>query len=292
MTDRPLRGIALMVLTTLVFATQDGFSRHLAGEYNTMMVVMIRYWFFAAFVIVWAATRPGGLRRAVGTNRPILQIVRGFVLAAEILIAVQGFVLIGLVDSHAIFAIYPLLVVAMSAAFLGEKLGWRRWSAVVVGFIGVLIILQPSGEATSWAHLIPFVSALMFALYQVLTRLAARTDDSQVSFFYTGVAGAVMVTVVGWPYLEPMRPADQGWMAALCVSGALGHFLLIKALDTAPASTLQPFTYLHLVFASLMGVTFFGETFGLNTGIGVALIIATGLFALYRQQVVERRAKG
>ena len=284
MTDRPFLGIAIMIVTTFVFAVQDGFSRHLAGEYNTIMVVMIRYWFFAAFVLSWANLQTGGLKAAIRTDRPILQISRGVLLALEIIIAVKGFVLIGLVDSHAIFAIYPLVVVAMSVSVLGETIGWRRWTAVILGFVGVLIILAPTGSERSWAHLIPFVSAVMFALYQVLTRLAARTDSSQTSFFYTGVAGCVTITLIGIPYLEPMAPADQAWMAALCVSGALGHFLLIKALEFAPAGTLQPFTYLQLVFASLLGVLIFGETLGTNTVAGAALIIATGLFALSRQR--------
>ena len=283
MKDRPLAGILLMIATTAVFATQDGFSRHLADKYNTMMVVMIRYWFFAAFVIVWAVMQSGGLRSVVRSNRPVLQIGRGVLLALEILVAVWGFTLIGLVDSMAIFAVYPLLVIALSGPLLGEAIGWRRWAAVGVGFVGVLIILAPTGAARSWAHLIPFASALMFALYQIMTRMASRDDSSKTSFFYTGVAGAVTATAFGLPFLEPMSLADQGWMAALCISGVLGHYLLIKALEMTQASTIQPFSYLHQVFASAVGVIVFGEVFGLNTIGGAALIILTGLFALYRQ---------
>lgn len=290
MNDRPLVGIGLMVVTTFVFAVQDGFSRHLAGEYNTMMVVMLRYWFFAAFVIVWAATRPGGLRKAVRTKRPVLQIGRGVLLAVEILIAVQGFVLIGLVDSHAIFAVFPLLVMAMSGPMLGEVIGWRRWAAVAVGFVGVLIILSPGGEPRGWAHLIPLVSALLFALYQVLTRMVSDTDSSQTSFFYTGIGGAAVVTVFGLAHMEPMSSVDQGWMAALCVSGVLGHFLLIKALETTQASTLQPFNYLHLVFATLLGLVVFGEALRINTMLGAGLVIVTGLFAIWRQTLATSKA--
>ena len=290
MKDRPFLGITLMVLATFVFAVQDGFSRHLAGEYNTMMVVMVRYWFFAAFVIVWAASRPGGLRATARTDRPVLQFGRGVLLAVEIIVAVKGFTLIGLVDSHAIFAAYPLMVMAMSGPMLGEVIGWRRWAAVAVGFVGVLIILSPGGEPRGWAHLIPVVSAIMFAFYTVLTRLASRTDSSKTSFFYTGIGGATVMTVMGLAYLEPMSRADQGWMLALCISGVLGHFLLIKALELAEASTLQPFTYLHLVFASVLGVLVFQEFLRLNTMVGAGLVIATGLFAIWRQAVASRSA--
>jgi len=134
-------GIGLMVATTLVFAVQDGLSRHLASEYNVLMVVMIRYWFFAAFVIAIARRKAGGIRAAAKTSQPILQSVRGLLLAAEICVMVVAFTILGLVESHAVFTCYPLLVAALSGPVLGEKVGWRRWAAIGVGFIGVLIIL-------------------------------------------------------------------------------------------------------------------------------------------------------
>ena len=116
-------GIALMVATTFVFAVQDGLSRHLASEYNVMMVVMIRYWFFAAFVMAVAARKAGGLRAAAATSQPGVQIFRGVLLATEICVMVLAFVMLGLVESHAIFTSYPLLVAALSGPILGEKVG-------------------------------------------------------------------------------------------------------------------------------------------------------------------------
>lgn len=127
-TDNPRLGIGLMVLTTAIFAAQDGISRHLAGEYNVMMVVMIRYWFFAAFVIAVASRKAGGLGKAAATAQPILQTFRGLLLAFVICVMVLAFVVVvlGLVESHAVFAAYPLLVAALSGPILGEKVGWRR----------------------------------------------------------------------------------------------------------------------------------------------------------------------
>ncbi|MBO1257171.1 DMT family transporter, partial [Alteromonas sp. 5E99-2] len=136
-------GILFMICTTFVFAIQDGISRHLAGEYNVLMIVMIRYWFFAAFVIAIARRQAGSIRAAAASKQPAIQLFRGLLLAAEICVMVQGFVLLGLVESHAIFASFPLLVAALSGPILGEAVGWRRWVAIGVGFIGVLIILQP-----------------------------------------------------------------------------------------------------------------------------------------------------
>ena len=144
MQNNPKFGIFLMILTTLIFAAQDGISRHLATEYNVLMVVMIRYWFFAAFVIALANRKPGGLRKQAYTRQPALQIFRGALLAVEICVMISAFELLGLIESHAVFACYPLLIAALSGPILGEQVGWRRWIAIFVGFIGVVIIDRKS----------------------------------------------------------------------------------------------------------------------------------------------------
>lgn len=282
-------GIGLMIATTFVFAMQDGISQHLAREYNVMMIVMIRYWFFAAFVVAIASRAKGGLRRAVRTDQPKLQIFRGFLLAAEICVAVQGFVYLGLIESHAVFACYPLLIAALSGPVLGEAVGWRRWAAIGVGFIGMLIILQPGTGVFSPYALIPFVSALMFAVYGLLTRYVARKDSAATSFFWTGVSGAVLMTVVGIAFWEPMSARDWYWMALLCLTGAGGHFLLIKTYEVAEASAVQPFAYLQLVWASGLGLLVFAETLRFNVALGAALIVAAGIFTLLRERAKARR---
>jgi drug/metabolite transporter (DMT)-like permease len=163
--DNPRLGIFLMIATTFVFAMQDGISRYLAGEYNVLMVVMIRYWFFAAFVIALASRSRGGIARAARTEQPWLQAGRGVLLALEICVMVLAFTLLGLVESHAVFTCYPLLIAALSGPILGERVGWRRWAAIGVGFIGVLVILQPGvagvrGRGADPAHLRLHVRAL------------------------------------------------------------------------------------------------------------------------------------
>lgn len=282
-------GIALMIAATFVFAMQDGISQHLAREYNVMMIVMVRYWFFAAFVIAVASRATGGLRQAVRTDQPKLQIFRGVLLAAEICIAVQGFVYLGLIESHAVFACYPLLIAALSGPVLGEKVGWRRWAAIGVGFIGMLIILQPGTGVFSPYALIPLVSALMFALYGLLTRFVARKDSAATSFFWTGVSGAVAMTVVGITFWEPMSGSDWLWMGLLCLTGAGGHFLLIKTYEVAEASSVQPFAYLQLVWASALGLLVFAEQLRTNVVIGASLIVAAGIFTLVRERMAARR---
>lgn len=281
-------GILLMVATTFIFALQDGISRHLAGEYTVFMVVMLRYWFFAAFVVAVATRKAGGLRAAAATAQPLVQAFRGLLLAAEICVMVGAFVLLGLVESHAVFACYPLLVAALSGPVLGERVGWRRWAAIGVGFLGILVILQPGVGVFSPFALVPLLSATMFALYALLTRYVARQDSAATSFFWTGTTGAVAMTAVGLWFWEPMTLPDWGWMALLCMTGASGHWLLIRVYEVAEASAVQPFAYLQLVFGAGIGILVFGEALEPNVALGAAVIIAAGLFTLWREHLSRR----
>ena len=117
-------GIWLMITATFIFSVQDGISRHLAGEYNVLMIVTIRYWFFAAFVIALAKRQSGSVRAAAATSQPWIQGFRGLLLVTEICVMVWAFILLGLVEAHAIFTCYPLLIAALSGPILGEKVGW------------------------------------------------------------------------------------------------------------------------------------------------------------------------
>lgn len=278
-------GIMLMIATTLVFAVQDGLSRHLAGEYNVLMIVMIRYWFFAAFVIAIAKRHAGGIRVAAQTSQPMIQILRGLLLSLEICVMVAAFTILGLVESHAVFTCYPLLVAALSGPVLGEHVGWRRWAAIGAGFVGVIIILQPSGDVFDIRALIPLLAACMFAVYGLLTRYASRRDSTATSFFWTGVVGAVAMTVLGIWFWEPMNSQDWFWMGCLCITGVTGHWLLIRCYEVAEASAVQPFAYLQLVFAATIGISVFGETVSANVAIGCVIIVAAGLFTFWRERL-------
>ena len=275
------KGIALMVATTFVFAVQDGISRHLAGTYNVWMVVMIRYWFFAAFVVA-LALRAEGLRQVIASRVPRIQVLRGVLLASEICVMVTAFVLLGLVEAHAVFTCYPLLVAALSGPILGERVGPARWAAIGLGFVGVLVILRPGFGVFSPAALVPLLSAVMFALYNLLTRYAGRVDSVATSFFYTGTVGAVFMTSIGVWFWEPMTRPDWIWMGALCLTGVTGHFLLIKTYEKAEASAVQPFAYLQLVFAAMIGVAVFSEAIRWNVAVGAGIVVLAGVFTLYR----------
>ncbi|PYF11056.1 S-adenosylmethionine uptake transporter [Rhodobacter viridis] len=276
------RGIWLMVIVTLIFAVQDGISRHLSGAYNVYMVVTIRYWFFALFTLTVAARSEGGLRQALATKQPLLQTVRALLLIAEIVILIQAFVSLGLIETHAVFAAYPLLVAALSGPVLGEKVGWRRWVAIGIGFVGILIILQPGYGVFRPEAVIPLFGAFLFALYSLLTRFAARKDAASVSFYWTGLIGALVMTPLGLIFWQPMIATDWLWMAALCLTAVTAHFLLIRAYEIAEASAIQPFAYLQLVWVSGIGIWAFGDILRPNVALGAGVVVCAGLFTLWR----------
>ncbi|MDP5308863.1 DMT family transporter [Paracoccus spongiarum] len=283
--DRTGLAILLMCATSFIFALQDGFSRVLGEGYPPALVVMIRYWVFAVFVIALVSRQPGGLKRAIRTRRPVTQILRGVILALEVMIMVEAFVRLGLVETHAVFTAYPLLVAALSGPVLGEKVGWRRWTAIGIGFAGILVILNPGGGVLQIEALLPFVAALMFALYGLLTRHVSRDDPSMVSFFWTAIAGAVAMTAVGiwdWQWLAPI---DWLWMVGLCLCGMSSHYLLIRAYELAEASALQPFAYTQLVWVSILGVVVFSEVLRPNVVVGAVIVVLAGLFTLWRARV-------
>ena len=279
-TTNTRRGIGLMVAAVALFAIQDGFSRYLAESYNTLMVVSIRYWVFAAFVILWALRRPEGLVASVRSRHLPAHILRAVLLVAEISIIVWGYTLIGLIESHAVFAICPLLVVALSGPILGERISLKRWVAVGIGMAGVLIILRPGADVFSWPALLPMASAILFALYSVLTRLTTKGEASFPAFFWPAVIGAVLISFAGVPNLQAIHRADIPAFAAYTLVSILSNWVLQKTYQTAEASVVQPFAYLQIVFVSGIGLLIFDEVLKPQVAIGAAVVIAAGLYAL------------
>ncbi len=276
----PAKGIWLMVAAVAAFAAQDGFAKHLASEYSTMMVIMIRYWAFAGFVAILALRRPEGPRAAIRSTRLWAHLVRSILLVAEICLIVWGYTLIGLINSHAIFAVCPLLIVALSGPILGERISWQRWAAVAAGLVGVLIILRPGMGVFSWAAFLPLASALLFALYSVLTRLTTRDEPTFPAFFWPGLIGAVLMTAIGLPHLEPMAPQDAGFLAAYCALSIFSHWLLLKCYEQIEAARVQPYAYLQIVFVTGIGLMVYGEALELPVALGTLVIVAAGLYAL------------
>ncbi len=284
MQDNPRLGIIMMIATTVVFSVQDGISRYLAEHYNVITVVTIRYMFFMAFVLAYSARQDGGIRKIASSPQLPVQIGRGLLLAGQICVAILSFSTVGLVNFHAVFASYPLMVMALSVPVLGEAVGWRRWLAVCIGFCGVLLILRPGTEMFGSVSILPVLAAFMIAVYGILTRYAARRDAALTSFFWTAIAGGIAMLAIGPFFWVPPVGTDWYWMGLLCLTGTGGHYLLIKALDATKASTIQPFAYLQLVFASSIGILVFDDSLDPMLIVGSAIIVGSGLFALQRER--------
>lgn len=284
-----IRGIAFMLAAMLIFSAQDGISKHLAAHYSTVLITMLRYWVFGLAVVLILSRV--GFRKGLKSAQPKLQMFRGALLSLQIIIAIYAFHAHGLLETHAIFAFGPLLVVAMSGPVLGEKVGWRRWAAVGVGLCGMLMILRPGAQALSSTMGIAIVAMIGFVIYGLATRKVAKTDGAMTSFYYTGLLGAITITMIGPFFWEWMTPTDSVLMLILSLTGMTGHYLLIKAFEAAEAAAIQPFAYLQTVFAGGIGVLWFGEALSLWTVAGAAVVIAAGLFALWREQVAAREAR-
>ena len=284
-------GYLFALAATTIFSFQDAVSKHLGEHYPPIFVTMIRYWAFGAFCIVLAARKRGGLRTAAGTTRPVLQIARGVLLAVEIMIVITAFAHAGLAHSTAVLSATPILVTLLSIPLLGERVGWRRWSAIIAGLLGVLLILKPdAGGFLDPRLLLPVICCVMYAIYLIATRLVSRTDSPMTSFFYIGVVGAVTATLGGPFFWADLEGWDRAWMGFLCITGMTGHYLVIRAYDLLDASAVQPISYLGLVYASLFGVLLYGETLTWNIVAGSTIVVGAGIFTFWREYMLRHQA--
>lgn len=287
--DSKRLGYVFTLLAIVIFSLQDAISKHLGSAYPPVFIAMLRFWAFGAFAMALGARSPGGLRAAAATKRPVLQILRGVLLAVQIVIGITAFSTVGLAHSQAVLASGPIFVALLSMPLLGERVGWRRWTAIGVGLCGVLIVINPTGSSFDMGVLLPLAGALMFALYAIATRLASRDDPASTSFFYLGVAGAAAISLIGPFFWTNLSPTDWLWMGLLCITGMSSHYFLIRAYDLLDATAVQPLTYLQVVLAAIIGITVFGETLSLNMVVGSMIVVGAGIFTIWRESVVARR---
>jgi drug/metabolite transporter (DMT)-like permease len=272
-----------MILATAVFATQDGLSRFLAEKYNVISTIVIRFWFLAICITGYLFVVKKS-RYLIKTNQPLLQITRSCILILEILVTVYSFTIVGLVTTSAIFSCYPLLAALFAVLFLREQLSNTKVIAIIIGFFGVIYIIQPGTTIFQISSLLPLFGAVLFALYGVLTRKASFKDNSYTSFIWTGLTGGFLATLSFPFYWEPILGEDIIWMGILSILGLVGHFLLIKAFEVAEASSIQPFAFFHLVFASTIGTIFFSEDLTPSILIGSIIVISSGIFYYSREK--------
>ncbi len=277
-------GALLTMLAMLCFAAMDSITKFLVVDYPVGQMMWIRSGFvflFACFVV-----RRQGVRAALRTSQPGLQLFRCLVAVIESAIFVLAFRYLPLADTHAVAATSPLIVIAMGVAFLGEKAGPARWLAVLAGFAGVLLIVRPGLRELDWPVLLPLVGAVLWAGYQVLTRLAARRDSPDTSLLWSAavaLAATTLVGPIGWQW-----PSLQAWLLMFAISmlGAVAGYALIKALDYAEAGAVQPYSYTLLVWATVFGVAVFGDWPDTWTIVGAAIVVASGIFTWHH----DRRA--
>lgn len=279
--DSTQLGIGIVIIGWLAFACMDAGSKTLASSYPIVQILWVRYLLFVT-VAYWLLKRKG---MRMHSGRPLLQLTRGLLLVIEIGLVVYAFSKMELADVHAILAITPLLVTALSVPLLGERVGVRRWSAVGVAFVGMLVILRPGLGVLQPITLLVLLSAFMFAIYLVLTRLISRTDPPEVSLFSIAITGFIgLSAVVPFYWRMPANAMDSGLFALVAVLGITAHFCLIKALQLAEASVLQPYNYTVLVGAIVMGYAVFDDLPDLPTTAGALIIVASGFYVFAREQ--------
>ena len=274
------QGVLLLLFTVLVFSISDAVGKVIAEAYGGLMVSWARFVFAT---ITLPLILPHRLREMVATRQPGLQAIRSLVVIGANTLFFVSLRYIPLADAVAIGFVSPFITTALAIPILKEKVGIRRWAAIAVGFVGVLVIVRPGFEARHWAYLLPMVSATFWAFYVVLTRKLGSSESPLATLFYTPIAGAIALSLSAPLYWEWPRP-EHWWLLVLI--GALatgGHLTLIRAYRLATASTLAPFNYASIVFATLFGYGLFGTFPDPWTFVGIAIIVASGVYMFHRE---------
>ena len=281
--DRATIGILVCLGGMACFGWMDAVSKTLSTQLPAVQILWMRYALSVPLVLAMAA--PSGLRQALRSARPKLQICRALLITTEMTFVVVGYRTVPLADAHAIFALTPLLVTALSMPLLGEQVGMRRWIAVGVGLIGVLVIVRPGFAEIRPGMLIMLGCALLYAFYQLMTRIAGRHDAATTSMVWQIVIGTAALSAIGPFFWTDPTPEQWTLLVILACLGVAGHFGLVLALRFAPAVVVQPFTYSMLVWAAFSGWVVFGNVPGPYVVAGAVLIVASGLYAAWRERL-------
>ncbi len=283
-TENLLLGVVLMVAGMAVLNAMDAISKLLTAEFSGIQVAWARYTFHLVPLVALAG--PARIRRMVRTNSPKAQIIRSASLALSAVLIIIAFSLMPLADAIAISFVAPLMMVALSARFLGEKVGLHRWIAVMVGFGGMLVLVWPSGDVFETGTLLAVGAALFWAIGLLMTR-QVRGDNPLSTLFYTAFVGTVLISLAVPFYWRMPSLSAWGLMLAMGLIGALAHTLIIFAFRNARASVLAPFNYTLLVWAIFYGWLLFGDLPDLRSIFGASVIIAAGLYAWHRERAAK-----
>lgn len=261
-----------MLLAVLCFTLLDTVAKRLVvGGMNPLQVVWSRY----AFSVIPMLPLLLGWRK-LATARPGLQLARGLTLIAATAAMFTGLRWLQLADAYALSYVSPVIVAVLSRWVFGERLARVQKIAIALSFAGVLVVIRPAFVQTGAAVVFPFLTAISYAAYQVLTRVARRTDDALVCVFYASLVGAALLSLV-MPFIwQPMPAVNWGAFAIMGAMGFVGHWLLAVAANRAPASLLAPLSYVQLLYAALIDLTIFGAFPDGWTLAGSAIILMGG----------------
>ncbi len=276
-----------MCAAVALFPFLNAGVKYLSDGYSTGMIVWSRYaGHMLIMVVIYMPSRGGALFK---TGQLPTQILRSLLLFSSTAFYFSALPFLPLATAASISFTAPFIVTGLSIFVLGERVGPRRWAAVVIGFIGMLIIIRPGGEGFHWAGLLVLASATSYAIYQVMTRRMAGRDDSTTTAAYTALVGAVVSTLaLPMTWATPASWLDAGVLLSLGLVGGLGHQLVIKSFQYGEASVITPFTYGQLLGATVLGYLIFGDFPDLWTWLGVAIIVGCGIYVAYRESRLSK----
>ena len=279
----PPSAVLMIAGAVACFSVSDSIIKTLAARHPVPLLVWARWGFQVLAMLIWLAPTMG--TRMVRTRQLRMQLVRGALLITSSLCFMSALKFLPLADATALNYMTPTIVIVLGIVFLHERLTPPLIALVVAGLAGMLMIVQPGAELFKGASLLALASAACYAVYQITTRMLAG-EDPRVTLFYPALVGAGLMTLV-WPWFGSridVAWTDVALMATIGVLGTIGHFLFILAFQRAPASALTPFTYVHLVFVTLIGWFVFGDLPDTLTFAGMALIAGSGLFLTWHER--------
>ncbi|MBB55370.1 MAG: EamA family transporter [Magnetovibrio sp.] len=275
------KGVLYFLSSIGLIALVDTTCKFYTDELHAVVLVWGYFVGITVFVMGYYVTR--GQMVLLKTEQPVIQIIRPGFLVLSISGLFLGLTYLPMAEATAIGFTGPLFIVALSVPMLGERVGWHRWLAVVVGLAGVLVIVRPDGTVWHWSAATTLLGAICFAIFQILTRRLAGQEKHQTTLIYTSLAGTFWVSLLA-PFFWTPPSADHALMFLIIgAMGAAAHLCIIKAFAHAQASLLAPFNYSKLVWVIILGYLVFGDVPGLDTIVGSAIIVSSGLYVLYRE---------
>lgn len=282
-----LRGILLMCAGVSMFPLMNAMMKLLTARYPVFEIVWAR--FTGHLVVMLIVFLPQYGRRLIATRRPLVQLARSALMLASNSVFVLAIGKVPLATASAIGFTSPLIVTALSVPLLRERVGWRRWSAVCVGFCGALLIIKPGTGLHDPAVLLLLASALAYALYQIATRWVMAHDSPATGIIFAALLGSLGTTMLlPFIWVTPKSLFDLAMLLSLGCFGGFGHFLVIKAFQAAPASVIAPLGYVELLGTATLGFLIFNNFPDALTWVGALVIIASGLYIAMR----ERKRRG